>query len=109
MRGITVTLYEKTETGRDEFNRPIYEYSPNEVDNVLVAPASSSEVATSLDLTGKRAEYVLAIPKGDTHEWMNNKVNFFGADWQVIEFPTEGIESLIPLDWNKKVTVARYE
>lgn len=34
---------------------------------------------------------------------------FFGADWKVIAIPTEGIEELIPLDWNKKVQVERYE
>jgi hypothetical protein len=52
----------------------------------------------------------MAIPKGDTHEWISGKkVNFFGKDWRIIEMPEEGIEWLIPLSWNKKVRVERYE
>ena len=109
MKGITVTLYTETETGRDGFNRPIYEISPIEVDNVLVAPASSTEVVESLDLTGKRVVYNLAIPKGDVHDWEDKRVDFFGEQWQVIAFTTDGIEALIPLSWNKKAQVARYE
>ena len=37
------------------------------------------------------------------------KVSFFGQDWRIIEMPEEGIEWLIPLSWNKKVQVERYE
>ena len=108
MRGITVTLYEKTQTGTDELNKPIYAETPVRVDNVLVAPISSQELPELVDLTGKKVEYNLAIPKGDTHVWEDRKVEFFGKTWQTIGFVTEGIEELIPLAWNKKVMVARY-
>ena len=37
------------------------------------------------------------------------QVRFFGEDWRIIELPEEGIEKLIPLQWNKKVRVERYE
>ena len=43
------------------------------------------------------------------HEWEDRKVTFFGKDWRVFGIPSEGIESMIPLKWNKKVTVERYE
>lgn len=109
MKGITVTLYERTESGVDAFNNPIVTEMPVEVDNVLVAPVSDAEVVQSLDLTGKRAVYNLAIPKGDSHEWEGCRVSFFDKDWQVINFEASGIEHLIPLDWNAKVQVARYE
>ena len=109
IKGITVQLYTRTQTGTDAFNRPVYSEVVENVDNVLVAPVTDAEVVQSLDLTGKRAVYNLAIPKGDTHEWEDRKVGFFGKDWRVINFEAGGIEDLIPLDWNSKVQVSRYE
>lgn len=111
MKGITVTLYDRVQTGKDGFNRPIYEERPIEVPNVLVAPADPGglEVLETLNLTGRKAVYTLALPKGDDHNWEGNKVGFFGEIWQVIGIPTEGIEELIPLQWNKKVQVDRIE
>ena len=110
MRGITVTLYERTETGTDELNHPIYTETAVQVDNVLVAPSGSIEVLDQTNLDGRKGDYTLAIPKGDQHEWLaGQKVSFFGNDWRIIEMPEEGIEWLIPLGWNKKVRVERYE
>lgn len=108
MKGITVTLYERTQTGTDPFGAPVYEEIPVPVDNVLVAPVSSEELLDIVNLYGKKAVYQLAIPKGDLHDWQDSRVDFFGQSWKTFGFPTEGIEELIPLDWNKKVTVERY-
>ena len=108
--GITITLYDLTQTGTDPLNKPVYAETPVQVDNVLVAPVSSTEQLETYTLTGRKAVYQLGIPKGDTHDWKaGKKVSFFGADWRVIGIPTEGIEEMIPLDWNKKVQVERYE
>ncbi len=109
MRGITVTLYEKVKIGEDELDRPIYDEIPVQVDNVLVAPVTAEDRPSDLDLNGARAEYQLGIPKGDSHKWFDNRVSFFGEDWHVIAPPTKGIDELIPLDWNAKVLVERYE
>ena len=111
MRGITITLYEREQSGTDLFNRPEYTETPVEVENVLVAPVTpgGEEVLDTLDLTGRKAVYTLAIPKGDTHRWEGCRVEFFGETWQVIGKPTQGIEELIPLSWNKKVTVEQIE
>lgn len=109
LKGITVTLINKRKIGKDAFNRPIEEDVEIPVENVLVAPASADDMSTSLNLTGRKAVYTLAIPKGDANNWDNAEVRFFGERWQVLGIPLEGIEHLIPLDWNKKVTVARFE
>ena len=111
MKGITVTLYERTEGQPDAFNRPTYTETAVQISNVLVSPAASGgeENTDQLDLTGRRAVYTLAIPKGDTHEWENCRVDFFGESWKVIGIPTQGIDDLIPLSWNKKVQVERIE
>lgn len=108
LKGITVTLYTVTQTGVDDFNRPIYAETAVQVPNVLVAPLSDTEILDTVNLTGKKATYQLGIPKGDTHDWENRRVSFFGEDWRVIGHPTEGIDAMIPLRWNKKVKVESY-
>lgn len=108
LKGITVTLIDKVETGKDPFGNPIYEDEEIEVNNVLVSPTSSDDIVNQLTLTGKKAIYTLAIPKGDTHNWEDKKVRFFGKTWRTFGEPLEGIEELIPLNWNKKVTVEHY-
>lgn len=109
LKGITVILINKVETEKDGFNHPIYEEEQIKVENVLVSPVSTAEQVEMLNLTGKKAVYSLAIPKGDTHVWKNQKVSFFGTTWQVIGFPQRGIDENIPLDWNEKWMVAQYE
>nr|DAZ20659.1 MAG TPA: Minor capsid protein [Caudoviricetes sp.] len=108
LKGITIILVDKVETGKDPFGKPIYQDKDIEVENVLIQPTSSDDVVNQLNLTGKKAVYTLAIPKGDSHDWENKEVKFFGKRWRTVGFPTEGIEDLIPLDWNKKVMVERY-
>ena len=105
IRGITVTLYERTQTGTDALNYPVYTETPVDVQNVLVAPVDAQEVLDTLNLTGKRAVYQLGIPKGDTHNWEDCRVDFFGQSFRVIGPVIEGIEELIPLSWNRKVQV----
>lgn len=109
IQGIPVTLIERRETGRDALNAPVYEETETVIENVLVAPAASDDIVGTMDLEGKKLVYTLAIPKGDTHSWIDVKVRFWGRTFKSFGFPTEGIEANIPLDWNKKVTVELYE
>ncbi len=109
IRGITVTLYEKKQTGVDSFGAPIYEETPTPVDNVLVAPTSEQAIVDVMNLTGRMAIYTLGIPKGDTHNWENVTVGFFGQKWRSVGMPIKGIDELVPTDWNTKVRVERYE
>lgn len=108
IKGITVNLMQRTQIGVDGFNQPIYSYTAVPVNNVLVAPSTSQEITDSINLYGKKAVYTLGIPKGDTHDWENQRIEFFGKTWQSFGYSTEGIENLIPLEWNKKVMVAVY-
>lgn len=109
LHGVTVILYDRIQDGVDEFNRPVYVEVPNEVENVLIGEPSTQDVIDILNLTGKKLAYTLAIPKGDTNEWTNRTVEFFGERFRTIGEPTQGIEALIPLEWNRKVKVERYE
>lgn len=109
IKGIPVKLSVKTQTGIDDFNRPTYEVSQEVVENVLVGEPSAEDVVNEINLSGKRIAYVLAIPKGDTHIWENTEVEFWGMTFKTVGIPTQGIDDNIPLQWNKKVKVERYE
>lgn len=109
IKGIPVKLSVRTQKGIDDFNRPTYEVSQEVVENVLVGEPSAEDVVNELNLSGKRIAYVLAIPKGDTHTWENTEVEFWGMTFKTVGIPTQGIDDNIPLQWNKKVKVERYE
>jgi len=109
LHGVTITLFERTQSGTDPFNRPVYTETAVPVENVLIGEPSTQDIVDVLNLTGKKLAYTLAIPKGDAHEWTNRTVEFFGERFRTIGEPTQGIEGLIPLEWNKKVKVERYE
>lgn len=109
IHGIQITLIDKQVVSVDPFGTPVVKNVEIPVDNVLVSPTTTDDVTNQLSLTGKKAVYTLAIPKGDLHDWENKEVIFFGQKWRTVGFTTEGIESMIPLEWNKKVMVERYE
>lgn len=109
IHGMTVTLWNKTQTGSNAFGEPIYAWTSKDVENVLVASPSAQEVTDTLNLTGRKIEYILGIPKGNEDEWENQIVEFFGHKFISFGIPEQGIEENIPLSWHKKVRVERYE
>lgn len=115
IKGITVTLYEETVTGFDEFNAPIKVSVPVTVDNVLVGEPSTDDITSSVSLYGKKISYMLAIPKGDQHDWCDKIVEWtdsYGETHKCRTFgvPITGIEANIPsqLPWHKKVRCESY-
>lgn len=108
MKGETVELVVKTQTGTDPFGHPIYEKTTVNVNDVLIGQPTAEDVTTTLDLTGKRIAYVLGIPKGDDHIWEDTEVYFWGQKFKTISFPETGIQENIPLRWGKNVKVERY-
>ena len=74
MTGVTIMLVEKTQTGTDALNHPIYEDKYIEVYNVLIGEPSADEITNTMSLYGKKAKYTLAIPKGDTNKWTDTEV-----------------------------------
>ena len=50
IKGITVTLYQTVKTGSDGFGADIFEEQAAQVEDVLVAPASSDDVINSVQL-----------------------------------------------------------
>ncbi len=109
IKGVPVTLYEKTLTGFDAANHPIYTETAVTVDNVLIGAPTSEDVTNEYNLSGRRIAYTLGIPKGDTHDWNDVTVEFWGHKFRTVGIPTQGIDENIPLDWNMKVQVEAYE
>lgn len=109
IKGITVELIKEVATDTDRFGNPITEKTTVNVDNVLIKPLSTDEQITDFNFYGKKSVYELCIPKGDTNEWENRKVNFFGKTWLVISPASETIDAMTPLEWNKHFKVALYE
>lgn len=112
IHGTTITLVTTTQTGTDRLNRPIYETTPIEIDNVLVGEPSTEDITSSVNLSGHKVHYTLGIPKGDEHEWAGHDV-ILPAPWsvrcRVVGDVIEGIEANIPLAWNRKVKLERYD
>lgn len=114
MRGLTVTLYEQTQTGVDPFGAPVITETETQVKDVLVGEPSTDDITSSEQLFGKTIKYMLGIPKGDTHDWTDKKISWVDAYGRVITcrsfgFPITGVEANIPGKWHMKVRCEAYE
>lgn len=109
IHGIPVVLTEKVINGADDFGNPVYTEIETTVENVIVGEPTADDITSAVNLYGKKATYVLGIPKGDNHNWEDTKVEFFGHTWKTFGFLIKGIDDLVPLEWNGKIMVERYE
>lgn len=112
IKGVMVVFITRRQTGTDPLGAPLFEEVERRVPDVLISPTKSDDVVNTLTLTGRKAVYTLAIPKDEDAEAfvMNaSEARFFGERWKIIGTPTKGIEYLIPLRWNMKVEVERYD
>lgn len=108
MKGTTVQLPVKTQTGTDPFGEPIYTEKFVDVPDVLVGSPSSDDVTNALQMYGKKIAYTLGIPKGDNHNWVDTDVIIWGDRFHTIGYPITGEQENIPLRWGKNVQVERY-
>lgn len=109
IKGITVTLYERTQSGTDAFGAPVYTETPVQVGNVLVCPAEAEEIRSALQLEGRRLSYQLCLPKGDAHAWEGCRVDFFGQSFRAYDAENQFIDANVPGPWNRRVKVERFE
>lgn len=108
MKGTTIQLVVKTQSGTDGFGAPIYTEALENVEDVLVGSPSTDDITTTLNLYGKKVEYVLGIPKGDTHNWVDAEVIIWGNRFKTIGYPMTGEQENIPLRWGQNVKVEKY-
>lgn len=109
IKGTTIQIAVKTQTGTDPFGAPIYEPGWEDVPDVLVGQPSTDDIKSSIDLFGKKIEYMLGIPKGDTHDWVDADVLIWDQPFRTFGFPITGEQANIPLRWGQNVRVGRYE
>lgn len=108
MKGMTLYLVNKTQTGTDAFGAPIYTEELEAVNDCLVGQPSTDDVANTLALYGKKIEYVVGIPKGDTHNWTDAELVIWGNRYRTVGYPMTGIQANIPLRWGQNIKVERY-
>lgn len=109
MKGVTVVLHVRTQTGVDALNDPVFSETVVNVDNVLVGEPTTDEIADSVSRYGKKLDYVLGLPKGDSHVWTDTVVEIFGERFATFGDTIRGIEENIPTPWHRKVRVTRCE
>lgn len=109
IKGMDIILWQKSQTGVDSLNEPVYEWSSEKVHNVLVGEPFTVEPVDDTSLTARSIGYTLGIPKGDTHDWENQIVEFFGHKFMTYGMVEQGIEANVPGPWHKKVKCQRYE
>ena len=108
MKGTTVQLVVGTVTNYDPFGNPIETEQLIDVADVLVGQPSTDDITSSIQLYGKRIDYVLGIPKGDENNWTDATVYIWGEKFRTIGYPMTGEPENIPLRWGKNVKVERY-
>lgn len=108
MKGTTVQLVVGTVTSYDPFGNPVETEQLVDVADVLVGQPSTDDITSSIQLYGKRIDYVLGIPKGDKNDWTDATVIIWGERFRTIGYPMTGEQENIPLRWDKNVKVERY-
>ena len=108
MKGTTIQLVVKTQSGTDPFGAPIYTEELVDVPDVLVGSPTTDDITDSINLYGKKIEYMLGIPKGDAHNWVDTEVVIWGNRYRTFGYPITGEQANIPLRWGQNVRVERY-
>lgn len=108
MKGTTVQIVVRTEGTPDPFGMPTTTEQLVDVPDVLVGQPTTDDITETMALYGKKVEYTLGIPKGDTHKWVDAEVVIWGQRFRTIGFPVTGEPENIPLRWGQNVKVERY-
>lgn len=108
IKGTTIQYVKKTLVGYDPLNAPIFSEELEDIPDVLVGQPSTDDVNSSVALYGKTITYLLGIPKGDTHDWVDAEVVIWGERFRTFGYPMTGEQANIPLRWGQNVRVERY-
>jgi len=111
MKGTTIQIVVKTQTGTDPFGQPIETEELVDIPDVLVGSPTSDDVTTVLQLYGKKIAYVLGIPKAilNDYEWSDREFVIFGKRFRSIGYPMTGEQANIPLRWGANLKVEAYD
>lgn len=108
MKTTTVQLAVKTEGAPDPFGMPTETEELIDIPGCLVGQPSTDDIAQTMEMYGKKIAYVVGVPKGDEHSWVDTDVIIWGERFRTIGYPETGIQGNIPLKWGQNVKVERY-
>lgn len=112
MKGRTIYLYDKIQTGTDPFGAPIYKEVRAKIENVLIGQPATTPIVDSQDIQGKRGRFSLGIPKKDNHVWEDRTVEFelCGRVYKckTVGFANVGQTELIPGPWKGYIEAEYY-
>lgn len=108
IKGETIILIDKVNTGVDPFGTATYTESEISVDNVIIGSPNLDSVVSDLQLYGKKLTYILGIPKGDAHDWTDKEVIIRGERFRTYGFPLTQTPENVPGKWNTQVKVEKY-
>lgn len=80
IRGETVQVVRRVETGRDRFNAPVWDDEVETVTDVLVAPGPRTDVDASTRPDGVRVQWSLHFPKSYTKPLRGCRVAVRGGE-----------------------------
>lgn len=110
IRGETVTLISPAAPGVDAFGDELTGWQPGvSVGNVLVAPASTDDLAGSLRRDGDRDALTLHFPKTFSGSLRGCRVIVRGVTYRVVGDPQRYTTAMTPGAWDLPVTVERTE
>ena len=100
IKGETVTVECKYPVGTDEFNQTVYGTAELEVADVLVAPASGSDVIESNRPDGAQVRYTLHFPKSYIGKLDGLRVKVRGEWLDIVGSPRRYTAENTPGKWN---------
>lgn len=97
MVGVTIKLFTPSITY--ENGDRVETFAETEVENVLIAPASSSDVFSSDRPDGDKAEIQLAFPKTFTGDLRGCEVEVDNLRFRIVGEPIANMKSNCPTQW----------
>lgn len=106
MSGYTVTVWRLDGDAVDEFGAQVGEWTQEaEVPGVLLAPASTADLAASIRPDGDSIDAVAHFPRTYTASLRSRRVRVLGRVFDVVGDPICYDPALTPTPWNRPVNL----
>ena len=106
MRGLiaatSVEVIQRVAVGSDRYGAPIYEDSTETVDNVVVHPGGTEDLAETRP-EGIRIDMTFHFPKTYTESLRGARIRYQDREYRVIGDPQSYMEDNTPGEWNRTV------
>lgn len=103
--GEPVTIRRKITIGTDDFGAELVDYQGETIDNVIIAPATSSDLSDDLRPNGVKIMYTVHIPREYT-ESLKDTEFLIGGQWlRSVGDPQPYRDYVFKMPWNRGVSV----